>query len=420
KGKTEIVVIPPFEPARVTISVDQRQIATRMTAPYTVEVDLGPNSIERTIRVIIHSPGDGRKLEWSRRMNAGQKPLSIRLRSLGTGIEATVTAPADDPPATVEFLQDGRVVETINAPPYRIDPSRIDPAKPLFAAVRSISGQEETAWLSLESGVHVEQIAVRTIPLYVSVTDGRGRPQTDLRAHDFRILDGGSEGRIVDFGRAFDEPISIALLIDSSVSMTPFLRDVSRAASEFVSSILRPEDHLTLFSIRSIPKREIGLTNNAEEAIAALSALEPAGKTAIYDGLRFAVRELDDRAMRRAIILFSDGRDTDSVMSYGEISKLVRMAGIPIYIIAFGQSSDLGEELHRFEYLAGESGGFVIEASAGNLNKAFERIEQDLRTQYSIRYEIADTAGSNEWRDVTVEMGRPRLEPRTVQGYFTP
>jgi hypothetical protein len=119
--------------------------------------------------------------------------------------------------------------------------------------------------------------------------------------------------------------------------------------------------------------------------------------------------------------VLTDGGDTSSMLSFDEIDRGAKEAGIPLYFIAYDSGTPTEEEeLARLTYLAGETGGFVATASAQNLIAKYGDIEKDLRAQYAIRYQISDLAKRNEWRKVRVVLKSPKLTARTIGGYFTP
>ena len=95
-----------------------------------------------------------------------------------------------------------------------------------------------------------------------------------------------------------------------------------------------------------------------------------------------------------------------------------RLAGIPIYVIAYGDSPDLAMDLQKMKYLSAETGGFLANANGENLAQRYASIEKDLRAQYAIRYQISDLQRHNEWRQVKVVLSSPKLTARTIKGYF--
>jgi VWFA-related protein len=286
---------------------------------------------------------------------------------------------------------------------------------------RTRSGEEAADFWSASGEVHAESLDVRTVPIYVSVVDRNGNTLDDVDRSLFRILDNDSEGKIVEFGRAFDQPIAIALLVDASASMLGSMRDATRAAAGFVERTLKPGDRCAVFSIRSTPRRELPITDDLAAVARSLTSIEPQGQTSLYDALQTAIRELKDEKRRRAIVALTDGGDTSSISTYEEIEKSAREAGIPLYFIAFNSLDRNAErDLDRLRYLASETGGFVATASEQNLVSQYREIEKDLRAQFAILYQVTDFAKRNEWRRVRVVLRSPKLIARTIRGYYAP
>jgi len=419
RGSAEISIVPPFENPKVQIFVDGQLIATRTGPPYNVEVDLGGIAVERRVTVV--AVGKNKRAEWTEVINEGQHPLSVKLAYSATAntYEATVTAPDDDPVVEVEFYDGSNKVGTLTSPPYRFTlPDSTVPL--LYATAKSKSGAEASDYFSHTGDIHVESYEVRSIPIFVSVTDQNGSVKDDLDRASFRILDNGSEAKILEFGRAFDQPISIALIVDASASMTYHMPRAVKAAQKFVEGTVRPQDSIAIFSIQSVPRRLLALTPEVEKAAGALTSLTPTGHTALFDAVASAIRELKDEKNRRAIVVFSDGADNMSNFSFNEIFDQARNAGIPVYVIAFGEMTVAEQDFERMKLLASETGGFVSTASAENLEKRFEAIEQDLRAQYAIKYQVTAQAKRREWRAIRVVLKSPKLTARTIRGYFTP
>ncbi len=283
------------------------------------------------------------------------------------------------------------------------------------------SGDEAADFWSGSGDVHAESVEVRTVPLFVSVVDRNGNTHDDVDRSLFRVTDNGSEGKILEFGKAFNQPISIAIILDASASMTYSMDDATKAALSFVQRTLKQGDRCAVYSVRDVPRREVAITADRTSVEKAIGKIRAAGRTSLYDAIASAIRELRAEKNRKAIVVLSDGGDTSSVMSFEEIDRLGKEAGIPLYFIAYDSGAPSEpQEVDRMNYLAGETGGFLVTASAENLQARYRAIEKDLRAQYAILYQISDLAKHNEWRKVRVVLNSPKLTARTIRGYFTP
>jgi Ca-activated chloride channel family protein len=424
KGMVDLIVSPGFEAARVTISVDGEKIAEALPSPYRVTVDFGPAAVQHKI-VVTAITADKKRVQWQQTVNKGHLPLKVKVRAIDLEnrlFEAKVTAPDDDPVVAVDLWDNGQKVASVTEAPYRFTvPPEHFLQQFVQVTARAKSGEEAADFWSPAGDVHVETVDVRTVPLYVSVVDGNGATRTDVERALFKIIDNGKEGQILEFGKAFDQPISIALLIDGSASMTYEMRDVQKAATAFVKGTLKPGDRCTVFSVRDTPRREIALTSDRAEVAKAIAAIRPRGRTSLYDAIGSAIRELKDEKNRRAIVVLTDGSDNTSITSFDEIDRATKESGIPLYVIAYDSGEPTEQQdINRLSYLTAETGGFLVTASAANLSAKYGDIERDLRGQYAILYKIVDFAKHNQWRKVRVVMNSPRLTARTINGYFAP
>lgn len=424
KGVVDLTVSPGFDDARVTVIVDGQKLAEGLRSPYRLTVDFGPTVVEHKITITAFT-ADKKKVQWHETVNRGHLPLSVKLSPVDLTnrvFDVTVTCPKGDPVTAVELWESGKVIGSLDAPPYRFTiPAENFRQQFVQVTAKTKSGEEAADFWSGSGDVHAESVEVRTVPIFVSVVDRNGVTHDDVDRSLFRIMDNGSEAKILEFGKAFDQPISIALIMDASSSMTYSMNDATKAALAFVRRTLKQGDRCAVFSVKESPRREVPLTSDRGAVEKAIAAIKPSGRTSLYDAIASAIRELREEKNRKALVVLSDGGDTASVMSFDEIDRVTKQAGIPLYVIAYdsGEATQ-AQEVDRMNYLAGETGGFLVTASAENLQAKYGDIEKDLRAQYAILYQITDLARPNEWRRVRVLMSSPKLTARTIRGYFAP
>jgi Ca-activated chloride channel family protein len=425
KGVVELTVDPPFDGANVSISVDGERITDALVSPYRATVDFGPRTVEHRLTVTAWTVDHKKRVQWSETVNRGHKQLTVKLRAIDApkgAFQALATAPDDDPITAIQLWDSGQVIATASTPPYRFDVSADHLLSGfLQATARTRSGNEAADFWSNAGDVHVENVDVRTVPLYVSVVDHNGQARDDVDKSLFLIMDGNSEGKIIEFGKAFDQPISIALLLDASASMTYSMDDATRAALGFVERTLKTGDRCAVFAIHDVPRRVQELTTDKALIRKALTGMKASGDTALFDAVNSAVRELKNEKARRAIVVLTDGGDNSSLSSWDDIEKTAREAGIPIYFVAYESLEPTAEEdLDHMKFLASETGGFVAAGTQQTLTAKYGEIEKDLRAQFAIIYQIADFSKHNEWRKVRVLLKSSRLTARTIGGYFAP
>lgn len=423
-GVVDLAINPGFDNAKVTVVVDGQQIADGLGSPYHLIVDFGPAALQHKITVTAKAP-NGRRAQWSETVNHGYLPLSLQVMPVDVAariFEAETTAPKEDPIAVVELWENGQVVASASEAPYRFTvPESMIAAGFVQITAKTKSGDEAADFWSAAGNVHSEELQLRTVPIFVSVVDRNGHTHTNVDASHFRIMDESEEGKIIEFGKAFDQPISIALVLDASASMMYSMKHATKAAADFVASALKDGDRCSVTAVQDVPRRKQALTSDREAVAKALNGIRPEGRTALYDAVASAIRELRAEKNRRAIVILTDGSDTASSWSYDELQTLAREAAIPLYFIAYeGGGEDLPRKLDQLRYLAGETGGFVATATQQNLLEKYNDIEKDLRAQFAILYQVSDFAKANQYRRVRVMIDSPKLSARTIKGYFTP
>lgn len=423
-GVVDLAINPGFDGAKVSVSVDGQKVADGLLSPYHVVVDLGPTPVQHRISITARSP-KGKRVQWTETINRGMLPLGVNVKAVDATaglFEAEATSPKDDPIAEISVWDNGHVVVSVTEAPYRFTvPPAVLATGFVQVTAKTKSGEEAADFWSAAGNIVVDELHVRTIPIFVSVVDRHGNTHDDVDRSLFRIIDGDSETKIIEFGKAFDQPISISLVIDSSASMLYSMEHATRAAAEFVRHAIKDGDRCSVTAVQEVPRRKQSLTADRAAVAQALQGIKPHGRTALYDSIASAIRELREETNRRAIVVLSDGGDTTSNWSFDEVEKLAREAGIPIYFIIY-EGSDDGQlrDLDRLRFLAAQTGGFVATATQQNLMAKYEAIEKDLRAQFAIKYQVSSLGRSNEWRPVRVLVGSPQLTARTIKGYFTP
>jgi len=425
KGPVDLTIVPDFDDARVTVTIDGQKIVEALRSPWHIPVDFGPLPVEHKI-VVTATSADQKRVQWQTTINKGHDFLRVKIEPVDTAnriFDANVTSSDEDPVINVSVWDNGKAIASADAPPYRFTiPAEHFLQQTVQVTARTKSGNEAADFWSAKGDVKAEALEVRTVPLFVSVVDRNGATHDDVDQALFRVTDNGTEGTILQIGKAFNQPISIALLLDASNSMTYEIPNATRAAVNFVDRTLKPGDRCAVYSVRSSPRREVELTSDRNAIKQVVSSIKAGGRTALYDAIASAERELHDEKNRRAIVILTDGGDTSSISSFDEIDRLTKEAGVPIYVIAYnnGAAEDDPQDINRLQYLTAETGGFLVTASAENLQSKYGDIEKDLRAQYSITYQISDLVRHNQWRKVHVMVKSPQLTARTIRGYFAP
>lgn len=273
---------------------------------------------------------------------------------------------------------------------------------------------------------------IEVINLTVSVTDNRARYVTDLEKTDFAIFEDGVKQDLTIF-RHDDIPISLALVVDTSASMDEKLPVAQQAAARFIKT-LRPQDQAQVmqFNDRTTTLQEFTADQKAlDEAVRRTQA---SGPTALHNALYVALKDLvkqkkGTELRRRAVVLLSDGEDTASLVSDEQVLELARKSEIAIYAISLRPNrvaernrQQFSQATHLLTALSRETGGQVyFPNSLSELETVYDRIAEELRTQYSLGYESSNDRRDGKWRRVVVRTpSREGLQVRHKIGYYAP
>jgi Ca-activated chloride channel family protein len=273
---------------------------------------------------------------------------------------------------------------------------------------------------------------IEVINLNISVTDGRSRYVTDLKEDDFAVFEDGVRQELSLFTHE-NLPISMVVMVDSSASMDEKLPTAKAAATRFVKT-LREHDlaQVVQFNDRATVLQEFTPDHTALEA--AIDGLQAAGPTALHNALYVALKELGKQTRtrelrRRAIVLLSDGEDTASLVSDDQVLELARSTEIAIYSISLRPDRvqdrnrlSFSQAAHLLTALSRETGGQVhFPNSLSELDSVYDRIAEELRTQYSIGYVSSNQRRDGKWRRIVVRTPeREDLQVRHKIGYYAP
>lgn len=259
--------------------------------------------------------------------------------------------------------------------------------------------------------------SVDQVEIYASVTDAAGRPVTGLRVDDFAVREDGVPQRITVFSEG-DFPLSAAVAVDSSFSMTGERLAVAKSAARIFLGALRPEDQSMLMSIGGRVDVVAPLSADRDAQFRALDTLRSWGTTSLHDAVIGAIEQLQPAKGRRALIILSDGDDRYSSATPGDVLARARRADVMVYPVALGRRLP-----PLFTQLAALTGGRAFhERSARRLPETLRAIANELRRQYLIGYAPARPAAAADresWRDIDVRVMRPRVTVRARDGYYS-
>jgi Ca-activated chloride channel family protein len=231
------------------------------------------------------------------------------------------------------------------------------------------------------------RVNVNLVQLRVAVTDANGEYVRDLQAKDFRILENGVEQRIRTIAAPAHQesvPTSVFVLFDTSNHMYDGFPYAEDAIADFIRA-LPASNQVAVNAFSRNMTRLAGLTSNRDAAIDGLRHAVSGDDTALYDSLLLTLRDAAAVKGNRVIVVFSNGPDTASVLSPGEVRAVAEDEGIPIYVVSTRQHNLRSNA--AFHDLTENTGGktyFAVNWQKQEL--AFQAIAQDLMNSYVLGY----------------------------------
>ena len=310
------------------------------------------------------------------------------------------------------------------APPPPALPAAQPPAQP------TASNQEpEQAAPGDEQGTYTLKTNVNEVNLTFTVTDRHGHFVNNLQQHNFALLDDQrAPAQVYSFTQQTNQPLRVGLVIDASTSIRARFKFERDAATEFLLDILRPRTDRAFimgFDVTSYVTQ--GFTNNPDLLETGLNRLKPGGGTALYDAVYRACRDQMLRAVpenaevRKALILVSDGDDNQSRAYIDEAIKMCQRAETTIYTISTNTSPTRERGDDVLKKMAMATGGTALYPQRlEDIANEFHKIEEELRSQYSLSYKPADFRADGSFRTIYLTALRGGYTVHARTGYFAP
>jgi len=271
------------------------------------------------------------------------------------------------------------------------------------------------------------RVNVRLVRMLVTVKDANGELVGALNKNDFTVTDNGVKQDLAVFERQTEQPLSVAMLVDTSGSTRIELRYELDSVSKFLKALIvegNPDDTVALYSFNW----QVTLINSYTRRFATLDQrlklLKPEGSTSLYDAIYLASRELEYRPGRHVMVLITDGGDTASNKDFHQALEAAQLADTVLYpVVVVPITNDAGRNVggeHALTTLAAGTGGRVFSPSVGaELDRAFVDILRELRTQYMIGYYPKDVPPTKDrFHILKVNVTGRNLRVVTRSGYY--
>jgi Ca-activated chloride channel homolog len=276
----------------------------------------------------------------------------------------------------------------------------------------------------------IPTVRVRTdeVNVVFTVVDKDDKFVRDLKQNQFRILDNKLPPRqMMNFAAQTDLPLHVGLLIDASNSIRDRFQFEKDAASEFLYEIIRPKaDKAFVLAFDEQWDVTQDFTGDIDKLRTGVKAIKAGGGTALWDAIYFACRdklmkEPSTGAVRRAIILISDGEDNQSRVYRQEAIDMAQRAEVIIYTISTSlveRHTKGDDDLRR---LADATGGRAFfPEKLDDVVTAFSDIQEELRSQYMISYRPDQFVANGQFRPIQILTDSKKYKVRAKKGYYVP
>src|SRR5688572_26972056 len=307
-------------------------------------------------------------------------------------------------------------------------------------------------WAQVDDPIKIDSSIVR---INVGVVDQRGRPITSLNQTNFSIFEDGVKQEIARF-ETTSAPFSVVMLLDMSGSTKSFRQNIKLSAARFLDA-LAPHDRVAVIEFYSKINLLSDFSADKRIAAQAIDLANGEGETKLYKAIQAALDRLSkERTRRKAIVVLTDGVDTDArnddrkllsskkedempdaiqLESSDALVKILRNAdlqGVTIYPLALptGDPKRLADPTplqiamyeasrKRLQLIADRTGGTLNAINRlEEMGKLYAIVAADLRTLYTLEYSPTNEKRDGKWRTIKVEVPETNLIARSRQGYF--
>jgi Ca-activated chloride channel family protein len=272
-----------------------------------------------------------------------------------------------------------------------------------------------------------QQVYVTLCEVHFAVTDRTGLFVRDLGPADFTVYDNDRPQEISTFVQRVQSPVSVALVLDRSQSLSDRLPFVMESAAEFTKAVIRGRDDLGMVvAFDSKVYLLQNWTSDSATLVASIRKLTAAGGTSMFDALLKTCRDqfdgTDDR--QKVAVLVTDGEDTTSVATFEEALRMAKLARVVVYVLGVRAENSLNSrELQGrrvLTSLAELTGGRVFypaDYGGASLAVLFGRLQDELRNGYRLTYYL-DVPPDNTFHRIRLEPKNRTLTVRAPTGYF--
>ncbi len=347
--------------------------------------------------------------------DASQQSATPYYPPKATTPQTATPAPAGTPaPAATPAPQQPTAVPAPGAPP----PAPVAPGAAVSPAQSGGTDDEANTTFKVQ---------VNEVNLIFAVTDKHGRFVTGLKQENFGLLDNGKPPvAVVGFRQQTNLPLRVGVMVDTSSSIRSRFQFEQDSAVEFFLQTMHRNDRAFVegFDIQTNLAQDF--TNSVDALNQGIRKLRPGGGTALYDSLYKTCRDQmltlrDDLAVRKVLILLSDGDDNYSRAELSDAIKMCQRSETIVETISTNLSPTKDKGDQTLQVISDATGGQAFFPNKlEDVATGFRNIEQELRSQYSLQYRPANLVNNGAFRTIYLQALDPRYKVRASKGYFAP
>jgi len=269
------------------------------------------------------------------------------------------------------------------------------------------------------------RVDVNLVSVIASVLDQNNRPVLDLRPEQFELYEEGKVQKIEVFEPETQQPLDLALMVDSSLSEIKELQFETEAAARFIGQVVRPDDRVGIFEFADTVTQLAAFSGNVPQLQSAVRRVVPGDGTALYDAVYLGSDALakapSDR--RKVLILITDAGETTSRADFETARRAALRAEALLYTIIIqpvkGENGRNTAGEHALETIADSTGGAMYYPDdISQLDAIFDRINRELRTQYRLGYYPQPRPPQGSYRAVEVRV-KGNYKVRYRKSYYS-
>ncbi len=295
-----------------------------------------------------------------------------------------------------------------------------------------------------DESIRTFKVDVDVVSLLFNVKDKKGGLIPSLNKEDFQVLEDGKPQTIKYFRSEANLPLTLGLMIDTSLSQDAVLPMEKRVGADFLERVLRDQDLAFVLSFDVNVDLLQDFTNSKRQLRSAMEGthinaavghsgvpgvgqgpvpnITPRG-TLLYDAVYLAATEkLSKEVGRKAMVLLTDGEDQGSQLKLRDALQAAQKADTIIYVLLISDSHvAMGTGEGDMRKLCEETGGRVIKVGdkIEKLRDAFDQVSQELRSQYSLGYTPTNEKHDGKFREIAIK-SKDGYKIQARKGYYAP